>query len=281
MKKRSLSRFCAFVVGIAACSASAAQQPRARAGMVEEPSPLVIEDRLRLELGAFGAALDTVLRVDQSPTVRGTEVSGEGDLGLASAKALPQLELTLLPGERTLVRLGSMSLRRSAQARLSRSIAFDDQLYLANERVASTLDLAMFGLTYGYQFLKNERFDLAATVGVQIAEIEVNAVVTSRVLREAESGVAPLPLVGLEGRAFLGRRWSIEGRVQYLKVDINEVAGSLLDARLSALWRWNPHLAAGLGYRSFSLAVDSRDAGNPGRVDLSVAGPVLFMQASL
>jgi hypothetical protein len=139
----------------------------------------------------------------------------------------------------------------------------------------------MFGLTYGYQFFKNERVDLAATIGVQIAELEVNAVVTSRVLREAESGVAPLPMLGFEGRAFLGSRWSIEGRLQYLKLDINDVAGSLLDARVSALWRWNPHLAAGLGYRSFSLAVDSRDSGNPGRVDLSVAGPMLFMQASL
>ncbi len=270
-----------FLVGVVAWSASAAQQARSRTTLVEEPPALVIEDRLRLEIGAFGAVLDTVVRIDQSSAVRGTEVSGEGDLGLASAKVLPQLELTLLPGERNLIRLGSMSLRRSAQAGLSRSIAFDDQLYLANERVASTLDLAMFGLTYGYQFLKNERFDLAATVGVQIAELEVNAIVINRVLREAESGVAPLPLLGIEGRAFLGRRWSIEGRVQYLKLDINEVAGSVLDARLAALWRWNPHLAAGLGYRSFSIAVESRDAGNPGRVDLSIAGPVLFLRASL
>lgn len=281
MENRTFTCSCVVLLGVVACGASAAQPARTRTNLVEESPPLVIEDRLRLEIGAFGSGLDTIVRVDQSPVVRGTEVSGEGDLGLAGARLLPQLELTLLPGERNLIRLGSMSLRRSAQAQLSRSIVFDDQVYLANERVTSTLDLAMFGLTYGYQFFKNERVDLAATIGVQIAELEVNAVVTSRVLREAESGVAPLPMLGLEGRAFLGSRWSIEGRLQYLKLDINDVAGSLLDARVSALWRWNPHLAAGLGYRSFSLAVDSRDAGNPGRVDLSVAGPMLFMQASL
>ncbi|MEQ1579583.1 MAG: hypothetical protein ABL964_03235 [Steroidobacteraceae bacterium] len=249
--------------------------------MTEETPPRVIEDRLRLEIGAFGATIDTTLRIDQTPALKGTETSGEDDLALTNAKGLPQLELTLLPGKRNLIRLSSMSLRRSAQTRLSRTIVFDDQVYLANERVSSTLDLALFGLTYGYQFIKNDAFDLAATIGVQIAELEANAVVTSRVLRDAESGVAPLPMLGVEGRAFFGRRWSIEGRIQYLKVDINEVAGSFLDARLSALWRVNPHLAAGLGYRYFNLGVDSRDAGNPGKVDLSIAGPMLFMQASL
>lgn len=243
--------------------------------------PRVIEDRLRLEIGAFGAAIDTTLRVDQSPTLRGTEISGETDLALTNAKGLPQLELTLLPGDRNLIRLSSMSLRRSAQARLSRTIVFDDQVYLANERVSSTLNLSLLGLTYGYQFVKRDAFDLAATIGVQISEIEANAVVTNRVLRDSETGVAPLPMLGLEGRAFFGARWSVEGRVQYLKLDISDVAGSFLDARLSGLWRINPHLAAGLGYRYFKLGVDSRDAGNPGKVELSIAGPMLFMQASL
>jgi hypothetical protein len=281
LKSHAVLSLCAFVAGLVVCGEAGAQQAPARSGLTEETPPRVLEDRLRLEIGAFGATIDTLLRIDPSPAVQGTEISGEKDLALANAKGLPQLELTLLPGNRNLIRLSSMSLRRSAQARLSRTIVFDDQLYLANERVSSTLDLALFGLTYGYQFLKSDAFDLAATIGVQIAELEANAVVTSRVLRDAESGVAPLPMLGLEGRAFFGRRWSIEGRIQYLKVDINEVAGSFMEARLSALWRLNPHLAAGLGYRYFNLGVDSRDAGNPGRVDLSIAGPILFMQASL
>lgn len=281
MKSSVSLRLCLLFVGIATCIATQAQQAPARSLLVEQTPPHVIEDRLRLEIGAFGAAIDTKLRIDQSPALKGTEISAEKDLALTNAKGLPQLELTLLPGNRNLIRLSSMSLRRSAQARLSRTIVFDDQVYLANERVSSTLDLALFGLTYGYQFIKRDAFDLAATIGVQIAELEANAVVTSRVLRDAESGVAPLPMLGLEGRAFFGRRWSVEGRVQYLKVDINEVAGSFMDARLSGLWRLNPHLAAGLGYRYFNLGVDSRDAGNPGKVDLSIAGPMLFMQGSL
>ncbi len=280
--KRHLSLcICLFLGSLASYSAAGAQDSPVRAYFAEEAPLRVVEDRLRLEIGAFGAGIDTILRVDQSPILRGSEISGENDLALANAKVLPQLELTLLPGSRNLIRLSSMSLRRSAQTQLSRRILFDDQVYLANERVSSTLDFALFGLAYGYQFLKSERFDVAATIGVQIAEIEANAIVTNRVLRDAESGVAPLPVLGIEGRAFLGPRWSVEGRVQYLSVDIKEVAGSFVDARLSALWRMGPHLAAGLGYRYFNLSVDSRSARTPGRMDFSIAGPVVFMQASL
>lgn len=281
MKSHALATACAILAGLAACATAAAQSVPARSGLTEEIPPRVIEDRLRLEIGAFGATMDTVLRIDRSLALQGTEIGVEQDLALTNAKGLPHLELTLLPGNRNLIRLSSMSLRRAAQATLSRTIVFDDQVYLPNERASSTLDLTLFGLTYGFQFLKNEAFDLAATVGVQIAELETNVVVPSRVLRDAESGVAPLPMVGLEGRAFFGRRWSVEGRLQYLKVDINEVAGSYMDARASVLWRLNPHLAAGLGYRYLNLSVDSRDAGDPGLLDLSISGPMLFMQASL
>jgi len=264
-----------------AASGSALAQSPARTALVEEQPERVIEDRLRLEIGAWGAMIDTNLRIDQSPALRGTEISGEGDLALADAKLVPSLELTLLPGDRHLIRLNSLSLRRSAQARLSRTVVFDDQVYAVGELVSSTFDVAMVGMTYGYQFVKRHNVDVAATFGIQIAEVSANAFVPSRVLRDAESGVAPLPLIGLEGRSFIGQRWSLEGRVQYLGLNIEDVKGSILDARAAILWRVNQHLAAGFGFRHFSLSVDSSDAGNPGRVDLSVSGPTLFMQASL
>src|SRR5690606_25114555 len=105
-----------------------------------------------------------------------------------------QGEITLLPGKHHLVRLSGMSANRSAQQVLERTIDFDDQTYLAGERVDSKLDITMVGLTYGYRFLVRERGELTGTFGIQIADVEANAVVRSRVIRDAESGVAPIPL---------------------------------------------------------------------------------------
>ena len=246
-----------------------------------KPRPNVIEDRLRVEVNLFGASPATQLRVDESPTERGTEIDAEKDLGLADFRMLPQVEFTLLPGERHLVRLSAFAIHRSAAKVIEKDIVFDNEDYLVGERVDSLLNITMFGLTYGYRFLVRQRGELSGTFGIQIADVEANAVVRNRVVRESESGVAPLPLVGVEGRFDFTPRWAVEARAQYLKVDVSDVTGSILDARLALTWRVNPYLAMGLGYRTFQIDVDSEDEGTPGFVDLSVTGPLLFVRASM
>jgi hypothetical protein len=246
-----------------------------------KPRPNVIEDRLRLEINLMGASPTTKLRVDESPTLPGTEINAEDDLGLDDFQLLPQVELTLLPGERHLIRLSRFAIDRSAATHLEKNISFDDQDYLVGERVDSILNLTMFGLTYGYRFIVAPRGEISASFGVQIADVETNAVVRSRVVRESEDGVAPLPLLGVEGRYDFSSRWSMEGRVQYLTVNETDVSGSILDARLGVTWRMNPYLLFGLGYRTFQIDVDSSDEDTSGFVDLTVAGPLLFVRASM
>jgi hypothetical protein len=246
-----------------------------------KPPPRIVEDRFRLELTLLGASLDTTLRIDESLTAPGTQINAEDDLGLDDAQLLPQAELTLLPGRHHLIRLSGLSTRRSAQEILEREIFFDDEVYAISERVDSELNLTLVGLTYGYRFIVHERGELTTTFGLQIAEVEANAVVRSRVIRDAESGVAPLPLIGIEGRFDFTPRWSAEGRFQYLTAEIDDIDGSILDARVALTWRMNPFLVFGLGYRQFSIEVDSQDEGTPGLVDLQIAGPILFMRASL
>ncbi len=276
--------FCALAPALACAAeatAPAAQAPGKLPDWAPKPRPNVVEDRLRIEVNLFGASPTTDLRVDESPTLQGTQINAEEDLGLEDFQLLPQVEFTLLPGEHHLVRLSAFAMHRSAQKQIEKAISFDNEDYLVNERVDSLLNITMFGLTYGYRFLVHQRAEISATVGVQIADVEANAVVRSRVVRESESGVAPLPLLGVEGRFDFSPRWALEARAQYLTVDISQVDGSILDARLAVTWRLNPYLALGLGYRTFQIDVDSRDEGTPGFVDLSVAGPLLFVRASM
>lgn len=245
------------------------------------PPRKIVEDRFRLEVTLLGAGFDTDLRVDESLDNPGTEINAEDDLGLDDFEVLPQAEFTMLPGERHLLRLSGLQTHRSAQKIIDEEIFFDDEVYLPGERVDSTLSLTMLGLTYGYRFIVREHSEFTATLGIQVAEVEANAVVRSRVVRDSESGVAPLALAGVEGRYDFDDRWSAEGRLQYLAADIDDVDGSLLDARLAVTWRMNPYLLFGLGFRHFSIDVDSRDEDTPGFVDMRINGPLLFMRASL
>lgn len=246
-----------------------------------KPKPNIVEDRFRAEVSLLGAAFDTKIRLDPTPTVQGTTIAAEDELALDDSQFLILGELTLLPGDHHLVRLNGLSARRSAQAQLERGVVFEDDVYLRGETVDSELNLTLFGLTYGYRFIASERAELAASFGIQVAEVEANAVVRNRVVRDPESGVAPLPLIGLEGRFDFTKSWSVEARAQYLTANVEEVDGSILDARLAIAWRLNPHLVVGLGYRSFAIEVESENESTPGFVDMSIAGPTLFMRASL
>jgi hypothetical protein len=258
-----------------------AQLPAKLPDWAPKPRPNVVEDRFRVEVNLFGASAATQMRVDESPTLPGTEISAEDDLGLEDFELLPQVELTLLPGERHLVRLSAFAMHRSANKFIEREISFDNEDYVIGERVDSLLNLTMFGLTYGYRFVVHRRGELSATFGLQIADVEANAVVRSRVVRESESGVAPLPLLGFEGRFDFTPRWAVEARAQYLTVNEDQVNGTILDGRLALTWRLNPYLALGLGYRTFRIDVDSADEDTPGFVDLSIDGPLLFVRASM
>ncbi|WP_129641953.1 porin family protein [Peristeroidobacter agariperforans] len=250
-------------------------------GWAPPPKPHVVEDRFRVEVMTLSANLDTDVRIDPNLVTPGTLISAEDDLGLDDHKLLPLAEITLLPGDRHLIRLSGFSLRRSARKAIDETIVFDDQTYLPDEIVDSTLNLTSVGLTYGYSIVKMRSFDLALSFGIQVVEVEANAVVRSRVVRESETGVTPLPLAGIEGRYDFNDRWSFEARVQYLSVEFDEIDGSVLDARAALTWRMNPYLVFGLGYRNFDVEVDSRDVDDPGLFDLKMAGPLLFLRASL
>lgn len=276
------------MIALAPALAGAADAPAEQAALpaklpdwAPKPRPNVVEDRMRLEVNLFGASPSTKLRVDESLTQQGTEINAEDDLGLDDFQLLPQVEFTLLPGKHHLVRLSAFAMHRSADKRIEMPISFDNEDYLVNERVDSMLNMTLFGLTYGYRFVVHQRAEISATIGIQIADVEANAVVRNRVVRESESGVAPLPLIGVEGRFDFTPRWAVEARAQYLTVNVSDVDGSILDARLALTWRLNPYLLMGLGYRTFQIDVDSRDEDTPGFVNLSVDGPLLFVRASM
>ena len=266
------------LTSLLACSLAYADTP---SWASPDPKPRVIEDTLRVEVNLLSASIDTRLRVDESLLLPGTEIDAEDDLGLDDSALMPQAEITLLPGTHHLIRLSGFNTRRTASEVIDREIFFDDEVYEVNERVDSQFDLTLFGLTYGYRFIVRDRGELTATFGIQIASVDANAVVRSRVIRDAESGVAPLPLAGLEGRFDFSSRWSAEARIQYLGANIEDIDGSITDARIALTWRANPYLVFGLGYRSFSIEVDSRDEDDPGLIDLKLSGPVLFARASL
>ena len=68
--------------------------------------------------------------------------------------------------------------------------------------------------------------------------------------------------------------------VDYLKADVSDFEGEILDARFTALYRFTRNLSAGLGYFLLDRNADSFDIDDSGHFKLTDAGAELFLRMS-
>lgn len=254
------------------------------AAMAETPKAdddPVFDNHLTLS-GSFAyASASTQIRLDASDGTRGTDLDGETDLGLSKHKWLGRGEATLRPRPRHRLRLTHhfLKLERNGTATLTRDVAFGDEDFLAGEIVTSNLDLSLLALDYSYSFWRSPRVELAAGIGINLADYEVRAAVPAglREERDDESGYAPV--LSLEGAFRFGGRWYGEARVRYFELGIDHVRGSLATWDVNVLYRLKRNVLVGAGYSRFDLAVESNRTGDTGRLDLAFDGPQLFLRA--
>jgi hypothetical protein len=237
-------------------------------------------DHVRVTAALLSATADTELRLDADDGTRGTPVSAEDDLGLADRGEFADIEAEVRIRERHFVRFNYFRLDRSATTTLARDIQFGNDLFEAGDEVESTLDLREFTATYAYRFLRKPRFELYGSFGIHLTEMIAEGRVRARNLREEEHEVAPLPALGLGVEVSFTDRIFASVFVDYLKVDINDVEGEILDGRLTALYRFTRNLSAGLGYFLLERNVDSFDLDDSGHFKLTDSGAELFLRMS-
>lgn len=244
---------------------------------VEEPDNL-LNDRFTLQAGVMFSSNQTDARFDAPDGTLGTNIDGENDLGLPARKLVGRAELMFRMRDRHRIRLGNdfIPLDRHATTVLAKSFNFGSTTYNVNDTVASELQLHLFTMNYTYSFIKNDRVELGASLGLDLIGFEAQASVASRLRTEHQDYSGPAPLAGIEGEGRISSRFYVEGRAQLLKVHVGNVRGSLSAYEGNLLYRLMPNATFGLGLASFKINVDSRKSGNSGSFDLHSTGPQVF-----
>jgi len=247
------------------------------------PPPRLIEDRLRVEVGVWNTTISSHLRSDDPELLQqdATELDAEHDLGLSDKGLFADIELVLLPGDRHLFRLSGLTSHRSGSAVLSRDVQFNGNTYHVGDVAKSTLNADMIGVGYAYRLVKMPRFELDAGVDVNITSIEANAYVPAIQFREADSGVALLPLLDIDSRVEILPKWQLQARYRWLGGSARNVNGQFLDWRAGVQWQFNQHVGLGLYYRALGLNVDSSRSDYPGAVRVDYKGAQLAFRASM
>lgn len=227
------------------------------------------------------ANASTGFRLDATDGTRGTDIDAEDDLGLKKHKVLGRGEATLRARPRHRVRLLHyfLPLDRDSSATLTRDIDYGDADYLTGDEVFSNFDLSLVAINYSYSFLRTERVELAAGVGVNIVDYNTRAVVPARRVEEGNDDSGAAPVVTFDGAWRFAGRWYAEGRAQWFKIDLSGVKGSFTAFDLNFLYRLHRNVLVGAGYTYADVSVETTEIGNTGRFDMKLGGPQLFLRA--
>ncbi|NJO12607.1 MAG: porin family protein [Gammaproteobacteria bacterium] len=238
------------------------------------------DERLRLSAGVFAADSRTELRLDSDAGTLGTLVNAEQDLGLRDHSDAGDVEVELRVRDRHRIRFNYFKLDRNASQALSRQIRFGDDVYNVNDVVTSAIDMRNFGVTYSYEFLRFERYELGASFGVNLVELDATAAVAARNIREQESRTGPTPTVGVHTLFRITKRIHAELRAEYMQLHIDDFEGTVTNLRGALIYRFNDSLGVGLGYALLETEVESEQLQDTGRFSIANDGALLFVRVA-
>lgn len=244
------------------------------------------DDRWWFHVAAYQPAIESTAWSDFVAINRpGTVIRFEDELGLADRKVLPWFQAGVRAGERWRFELEYFALRRSGLRTASRDIVWGDSVFPATATLSSGFDSDVLRFSAGYSFLRHERTELGAVLGLHVTRFRVALASLVTIgsasgsgQAEAEEALVPLPTIGLYAQHDFDRRWSVSARIDYFSLQVDEYEGGLVNGMAAVGFRVHERFGIALGYRfvDYSLSIDK--ARWRGGLDYRFSGPFLNFQ---
>jgi hypothetical protein len=243
------------------------------------------DERVRLSLGVMYVSSTTNLQLDSSAGLPGTPLNAESVFGLDKSEFEAKFQVMVRAGERHRVRFDYFSLDRTGQTTLTSAdapIVFRDVVLQVGDPVDTSLSMRTFGITYEYSFIHREKFELAATIGLNDTDISASTRVSTatRHVFESQNAAGPFPTIGFDATYVVSKRFYVDARAEYFKLNVDQLDGSLGFYELDALYRFRPNVSFALGYTAARADLDSRQPKNGGYFDFDSRGPELFVRVA-
>jgi hypothetical protein len=241
------------------------------------------EERVRISLGVAQTNATTSFQLDASNGSPGAVIDGENTLGLDRKQFDPEFEVEVRAGERNRLRINYSALDRDDTRTLTTGpLVYGNSMLQVGYPVRTDLSIRAFGITYGYSFVRNDRVELAATLGVSDADVEsrLRVETESTHIDISHSFAGPFPVPGFEATWVLSKRFYIDAHAQYLKASIHQLSANTNQYQLNALYRLRPNISFALGFSSLTSDLTSRKSGTSGFADFSARGPLLFVRVA-
>jgi hypothetical protein len=247
------------------------------------------EERFTFGLGWVLDAFGTNMRVDNPTLGQGSNVNLKDDLSVDKEKSSfwASVEWRFAPRHRIGFNYSQFKLTGTKTA--LRDLQIGDQIYPAGATVSSETKIQIIPITYSYSFIKSDRDELAATVGLNWSRLSFKAHGSASLSGlDPSNDVSanadlPLPLFGLRYDHHFSQRWSagLQGGYFSLKYgkDTFNVQGDVWSARAQAEYRFSKHFGLGLAVEGFELDVEASQGSWQGAIKYRYWGPQLYLNA--
>ncbi len=276
-KHMKLRAFLAMVFLFAASTAQAADQ-----------GPILLgQDKFKISGGGFLTDFNSSMQINPGGEGSNKPIDIEDDLGLSASPNTFRLEGYWRVGPRHRILAGYYSLGRSGINTLETEVEWEDSVYPVGVEIDSALRLSIIPFSYAYSFIKRERWEVAASIGIHWmvldASISGEAFVDGELVlssNQAENEVkGPLPHIGLLVDFAPSPKWQIGTSIQYLDLSISKYHGKLIDFKVYVeyyIWR---NVGVGIQYNYVDVDVGVSDEDFAGRIGLQFNGPMGYLVA--
>ena len=158
----------------------------------------------------------------------------------------------------------------------ARPFTFGLSNFSGGDRVVTTVRGTYYTGALEWDFVKSGTGYLGAFVGVKVLDGDFVLVSPSAGKRDVESGIAPLPVLGIASRVYTSKRISVETEISGMTIGHR---GTVYEIVLATRFHFSDRIAAMAGYRRFKLT--ARPTEDRDYLSVKLAGLVFGVELSL
>lgn len=249
-------------------------------------SAQAMDERFWLEGSGYFPGIETKINVSRTGQP-GTVIDAENDLGMDDTDTLPAIYGGWRMSPRWILTGEFYALDRESSKTLERTIEFDGATYPVGVSLDSKIASNVYRATVGYSFIHNDRSELGASIGLHATDFDIAlngeaqiGPAVRQVVKRERTFLAPMPTIGVYGTYEITPKVILNGRVDFLSLEVDEYGGGITNAQASVAYRFTRMFSAGLAYRyvAYDLQVEKTDYNAD--IDYNFSGPSIFARVS-
>lgn len=236
--------------------------------MADADDPILFgQETAKISVGTFITDIGSKLRIDAGQDRQNEIISPGEQVGFGSSEFSFRVDGFVRPWERHRFTFGYYRITRRGSAVLENEVEWNDSIFPVGVDVEAGLNWTVAPFSYAYSFVKNEDWEVAASLGVHFLKVGANisgqAFVDGDVvltLDNQQSKVnGPFPVIGLHIDHQLARNWQVGLSGQWLDLSVGDYNGRLYDIRVFIEYYVLKNVGIGLAFNrlDFNAGVDS------------------------